>query len=156
MIYEVLNKLGITYQEVTHQAIFTVADALTLNLPIKGVGCKNLFLKSNLDNYYLYLLNASKRADIKELEKFLGVKKLHFASITELNQILGNTQGSVSVLGIINDSNKKVTVIIDQNLINKVLLVHPDTNTKTIAIKYQDIIKYIEYLEHKYIIFSKN
>ena len=153
MIYEVLNKLGITYQEVTHQAIFTVADALKLNLNIKGVGCKNLFLKSNLDNYYLYLLNANKRADIKELEKLLGLKKLHFATLTELNQILGLSKGSVSVLGIINDSAKKVTVIIDQNLVNKVLLVHPDTNTKTVAIKYQDIIKYIKYLGHEYIIF---
>ena len=54
----------------------------------------------------------------------------------------------------INDNNNLVTIIIDSNLKNKVLLMHPEVNTKTLAIRYQDLLKYIKYLNHDYIIFG--
>ena len=55
---------------------------------------------------------------------------------------------------IINDKDNLVTVIIDFNLKNKVLLMHPEVNTRTLAISYQDLLKYIKYLGHDYLIFD--
>ena len=77
---------------------------------------------------------------------------LHFW--IELKSILGLDKGGVTPLGIINDNNNLVTIIIDSNLKNKVLLMHPEVNTKTLSISYQDLLKYIKYLNHDYIIFG--
>ena len=64
------------------------------------------------------------------------------------------SNSGVTPLGIINDTNNLVKVIIDKSLVNKTLLMHPEVNTKTLAIKYNDLIKYIEHLNHEYLIFS--
>ena len=61
------------------------------------------------------------------------------------------TKGSVTPLGIINDKNNLITIIIDEELTNKKLLIHPLINTYTISIKYEDLIKFIEHEKHKYI-----
>ena len=61
--------------------------------------------------------------------------------------------GGVTPLGIINDTNNQVIIIIDHNLVNKLLLMHTETNTKTISINYNDLIKYITYLQHQYLVF---
>lgn len=153
-IYDVLKKLNISYNKIEHEAVFTAHEAQVLKKRIKGVGCKNLFLKSEPNNYYLYMLEDNKQANLKKLEEFLNIKKIHFASSNELMQILDLPRGGVTPLGIINDLDNKVTIILDANLVNKVLLMHPEVNTKTLAINYKDLIKYIEYLDHSYLIFS--
>lgn len=154
MIENYLKKLNISYELLEHEAVFTVAQATNLKNKIAGSGCKNLFLKSDTSAYYIYILPDNIKADIKALEKFLNIKKLHFASILELEKILNLHQGGVTPLGIINDTNNLVKVIIDKSLVNKTLLMHPEVNTKTLAIKYNDLIKYIENLNHEYLIFS--
>ena len=60
--------------------------------------------------------------------------------------------GSVSPFGIVNDSENKVTLLIDSDLKNKKLLFHPNINTKTISIEFDDLIKFIEYEKNKYIL----
>ena len=150
VIYEVLNKLNINYEEVEHKAVYTVKEAQFIKEKIQGIGCKNLFLKGN-NKYYLYLLEDNKKGNLKELERLLNIKKLHFASNEELKRILNLDKGGVTPLGIINDKEGLVTIIIDSGLEGKVLLMHPETNTKTLAIKYQDLLKYIKYLKHEYI-----
>ena len=150
VIYEVLNKLNINYEEVEHKAVYTVKEAQFIKEKIQGIGCKNLFLKGN-NKYYLYLLEDNKKGNLKELERLLNIKKLHFASNEELKRILNLDKGGVTPLGIINDKEGLVTIIIDSGLEGKVLLMHPETNAKTLAIKYQDLLKYIKYLKHEYI-----
>lgn len=154
VILECLDKLNIKYELVEHEAVFTAEEAQKIKKLIKGVGCKNLFLKGDNDKYYLYFLEDNKKGNLKELEKFLNVKKLHFANEVELKSILGLDKGGVTPLGIINDKDNLVTVIIDFNLKNKVLLMHPEVNTRTLAISYQDLLKYIKYLGHDYLIFD--
>lgn len=151
MIYECLDNLEIKYDMVSHEAVYTADDAQKIKKLIKGIGCKNLFLKGNNNKYYLYLLEDNKKGNLKELEKLLNIKKLHFASNEELKRILNLDKGGVTPLGIINDKEGLVTIIIDSGLEGKVLLMHPETNTKTLAIKYQDLLKYIKYLKHEYI-----
>lgn len=151
-LYEVLDKLNIKYKEIEHEPVFTIEQAQFIKENIDGIGCKNLFLTNKKGNYYLIVLNENKKANIKEITKLLNESHLSFASVEELKEILNLKQGSVTPLGIINDKNNVVTIIIDNELSNKVLLVHPNINTKTLSISYDDLIKYIEYENHNYII----
>lgn len=150
MILDLLNDLGINFDMVEHQAVYTSEEAQFIKKRIAGVGCKNLFLKSDTDKYYLYLLPDDELADIKALGKFLNIKKLHFASTSELEDILNLNAGGVTPLGIINDKNNLVNVVINKKLVDKKLLMHPESNNKTISIDYRDLIKYITYLNHSY------
>ena len=94
----------------------------------------------------------NKKANIKEIAKITGASHLSFASKDELEKILLLKQGSVTPLGIINDIENKVILVIEKELKDKKLLLHPNTNTKTIAINYKDLIKFIEFGKHKYIL----
>lgn len=152
-IYDILNKLNIKYEEITHKPVFTVEESECLKEKIKGIGCKNLFLKDKSNNYYLYLLQDEKKADLKSLAIYLNTKHLTFASENDLWNILHLKKGSVTPLGIINDYSHQTIIIIDSILKNKKLLVHPNTNTKTISIDYNDLIKFIEFLGNAYKIY---
>ena len=153
-IYNVLDKLNIKYEELTHKAVYTIEEALEENIPdrIEGIECKNLFVKSKT-SYYLIFIRADKRADLKLLANLLKEEKLTFAKEEELKSILELDIGSVTPLGIINDKDNIVTLLIDKELENKKVLVHPNINTKTLSIKFDDLMKFIEYTEHRYMFF---
>lgn len=151
-IYDILEELKISYEEISHEAVFTVEEANAIEQQIKGLGCKNLFLTNKKGKYYIYVLEDSKQANLKELQSFLNEKRLSFGKEEELNEILNLTKGSVTPLGIINDKDNLVTILLDKDLIDKRILAHPNVNTKTVSLEYQDLIKIIEYTNHNYII----
>lgn len=150
-LYEILNTLNIKYKEVKHEAAYTVSDMDKININLDGIGCKNLFLKNKDNKFYLVVLPDKKRANIKEIEKIVDAKNLSFASPDTLEEILNLKPGSVTPLGIMNDKENKVTVILDKELQNNHVLIHPLINTKTVSIYYDDLIRFIEYFKHKYI-----
>lgn len=151
-LYELLKELEIYFEEIEHEAVFTVSEAEKLKEQIVGVGCKNLFLKDKRSNYYLYVLRNGKKADLKGLSTILKVGHLTFASLEELSTILKLRGGSVTPLGIIHDREHKTLVILDKELIGNKLLVHPNTNTKTMAILYEDLIRFIEFVGNQYVV----
>lgn len=153
MIKEILQKLNIKYEEVEHKPVFTSLEAQFIKEKIKGVGVKNLFIKDS-KNFYIVLQVDDKKANLKEIQQVLNSGHLSFGNEEELESILKLKRGYVTPLGIINDKNNLVTIVIDKDLKNKTLLVHPNINTKTISIEYEDLIKFINYLNHKYIISS--
>ena len=73
-------------------------------------------------------------------------------SSEKLKEVLDLEDGSVTPMGIINDKDNKVTLVIDKDLIDKKILFHPNTNTKTMSIMYSDLVKFIEYEKHEYIL----
>ena len=150
-LYKILKELNIEYEEVSHEKVMTVEEAMNLENMIDGIGSKNLFL-TDKKNYYLIILEENKRANIKELVNILGCKKLSFASSERLKEVLDLEEGSVTPFGIINDKDNKVVLVIDRDLVGKRLLFHPNTNTKTMSVTYDDLIKFIEYEKHKYIL----
>ena len=99
-------------------------------------------------------MEETKRANIKDIAKLVNESHLSFASEIELNNILKLKPGSVTPLGIINDKDNIVTLIIDNELKGKKILLHPNTNTKTIVLSYDDLIKFIEFEKHNYILIS--
>ena len=153
-IYDILKELNIDYDEIQHEAVFTVDEAKIINNRIIGIGCKNLFLTDKKGRYFLILMEENKRANMKEIARLLNVSHLSFASTEALKNILKLKQGSVTPLGIMNDRDNLVELVIDSDLKDKKVLVHPNTNTRTISIDFNDLIKFIEYEKHKYVYFA--
>ncbi len=110
-IEEKLKTLKIKYDMAEHPAVYTVEEAKQKVPNIKGIGCKNLFLKTKKKEYFLYTLPDDKQIDLKELSEKLSVTRFHFASRENLEDILNITPGSVTPLAIINDIENKVTVV---------------------------------------------
>lgn len=152
-IYDILEKLDIKYDEIVHKKVYTIKEADDLKERIDGVGVKNLFLTNKRGGYFLVLIKDNKRLDIKMLESIFNTGYLSFCSDIELKDILGIESGSVSVFNIINDKLNKVFIFIDKELVSKRVLFHPNINTRTISINYNDVIRVINYLNHNYKLF---
>lgn len=152
-LYDVLKKIEINYEEVEHEAVYTIEQAKLIENRLDGVGCKNLFLTNRKGKYLLVILEENKKANIKEIEKIASISHLSFASEEDLENILNLKRGSVTPFGIINDSQNKVLLVIDKDLKDNLLLFHPNVNTKTMSVTYDDLIKFIEYEKHEYISF---
>ena len=149
-LYEVFKKLNIEFKEIEHEAVFTIEQAQGIKNKIDGLGCKNLFLTDKNGKYILIVLSENKKANTKQIEKIVNTSHLSFAKETELKSILQLEQGSVTPFGILNDNDNKVMIVIDKDLKGKKLLFHPNVNTKTISISYDDLIKFIEFEKHNY------
>lgn len=152
-IYDILDKLDIKYDEIVHKNVYTIKEAEVLKDRIDGVGVKNIFLTNKRGGYFLVLIKDNKRLDIKMLESIFNTGHLSFGSDIELKDILGIESGSVSVFNIINDKLNKVFMFIDRELVSKRILFHPNINTRTISINYNDVIRIIDYLNHDYKLF---
>ena len=151
-ILDILDKLEIEYTMVEHEAVFTCEQAQFVKTLIKGEGCKNLFLRNNKKQYFMYVLPDEKRADLKSLGKQNNLGHLSFGNKEKLWDLLKLKSGGVSPFGIINDKENIVTLLIDSELQSKLLLFHPNDNTKSLNIKYIDLIKFVEYTNHKYLL----
>lgn len=151
-LYDILKKINIEFNEIEHEPVFTVEQAQVVKEKIEGTGCKNLFLTDNKGKYVLAILNENKKANIKKIEKAVNTSHLSFAETTALKNILKLEQGSVTPFGIINDVDNKVLLAIDVDLKDKKLLFHPNINTKTISITYDNLVRFIEFEKHNYIL----
>lgn len=143
-VFNVLRSLNIEYQLVNHPAAFTVEDMD--NLHQYGDGCKNLFLRDDKGKrHFLLLFDKDKQADLKSIQAQLGCSRLGFASEARLFKYLQLRKGEVTPLGIINDPEAMVEVILDKDLTGKKKLgVHPNDNTATVWISFDDLKKVIE------------
>lgn len=153
-LFELLTELEIEFQMLEHAAVYTVEESHALKIfeKLDGAACKNLFLKSKRGDFFLLTLPAEKRADLKFVAKSLNLPRLSFASEEELEKFLGLHTGAVTPLGIINDDTKKVRLIIDAELKDKKLLLHPNRNTATISLAFEDLIKIIQHTAHEFLI----
>lgn len=153
-VFKFLEELGIKFQTLEHEAVYTVEESRRLRIfeKLSGLACKNLFLRNKRGEYFLLTLLANKRADLKLVAKLLNLPRLSFASEDELEKILSLHTGAVTPLGIINDTEKKVKLIIDAELQGKKLLLHPNINTATISLAFEDLIKIILQTGHDYLL----
>jgi Ala-tRNA(Pro) deacylase len=144
-VYKVLNELEISYTRHGHPAVFTVEEAEKHWSHITGAHCKNLFLRNKKGNrHYLVILEASKVADLKSLNRLLGEDRLSFASENRLMKFLGLETGAVSVFGLINDRENHVQVVIDEDLKRAdAVNFHPNVNTATVGISFSDFEKFL-------------
>ena len=144
-VYAALDALGISYERHEHPAVFHAGDAAAFWDPIRGVQCKNLFLRNKKgDRHYLVVLEISKRADLKEIVKLVGDDRLSFGSPERLMAELGLTPGSVSPFGLIHDADGSVRVLIDQDLKGaERLIFHPNINTASVVVSWVDLERFL-------------
>ena len=144
-VYKVLDSLEIKYKKIEHPVVHTVEDADKLGLEITGGINKCLFLRNKKGNkHYLVLIRGSKRLDLKKLETQLEESRLSFGSPERMMKYLKITPGSVSPFGLINDSEKAVVLIVDNELLtHDELALHPNINTQTLVLKTEDFKKFL-------------
>lgn len=150
-VYDTLNEIGIEYEKYEHKPVYTIEDVNELDIDIPGDHTKNLFLRNRKGNvHYLVVLEDSKQADLKKLSKQLGSTPLSFASEERLGKYLGLKPGSVSPFGLINDSDKCVRVIIDNDILKAEKVgFHPNLNTATLVISCRDFQKFLKWTKNK-------
>jgi len=149
-IYTFLDAHNIGYTKHEHEAVFTVEEANKLYQEIPGAHTKNLFFRNHdKSQYYLFIIASHKRADLKKVAIELEEKKFHFANPDELIEYLRLTPGSVSALGLVNDPEHKVRVIIDEELWGSEFVnAHPNTNTATLTFTRSDFQRFFEVVGH--------
>ena len=151
-VYKILNELKIEYDIHVHPAVYTIEEAEKYTDGMKGARVKNLFLRNGKGNcHYLLIVNHDKKINLKLLSESLGEKRLSFASENRLKKYLSVSAGSVSPLGLINDKNNEVFVVFDKELTGYDFInAHPNINTKTLTMKFQDLQRVINYIGNEY------
>ena len=152
--YDFLDGLGIEYQRVDHDAADTMEICEEIDKSLGAVICKNLFLCNRQQTaFYLLMIPADKVFKTKDISAQIGSSRLSFATAEHMEKYLNITPGSVSVLGLMNDLDNAVTLLIDKDVLNDEYFgCHPCINTSSLKIKTSDLIqKIIPALKHSYI-----
>ncbi len=140
-----LDELGIATTTTDHRAVFTVAESDHLHREIAGGHTKNLFLKDHKDRLWLVVAESHTPVDLKALQKVIGSGRLSFGKPELLLQVLGVQPGSVTALALINDTAGRVSVVVDQALMQyDVINCHPLENTATTSIHRDDLLEFMK------------
>jgi len=141
--YELLDSLNIEYFRCDHPDANanTMEDCLVIDSILEAVVCKNLFLTNRQHTeYYLLMMPGDKVFKTKELPAQLGCARLSFASAEEMEQYLDITPGSVSILGLMNDKDNKVRLVVDEDVLKGDYVgCHPCINTSSLKIGKDDL-----------------
>ena len=141
-IFKKLTESGVRYTVFRHLPVYTVEDMEKLSIPGIEFVTKNLFLRDDKGkNHYLVVLDKDKKADLKAIKNQIGSRPLSFASEDRLMKYLGLKKGAVTPLGILNNAGAAVTVVLDKSLAGRGTVgIHPNDNTATIFISYEDLL----------------
>lgn len=153
-VYDFLDKLGIQYQRIDHEAAMTMVacEEIDRALGDNTTICKNLFLCNRQEtDFYLLLMPGDKPFKTKDLSAQIHSARLSFAKPEYMEKYLDITPGSVSVLGLMNDSEKKVQLLIDEDVMKEPYFgCHPCINTSSLKFTTEDLMqKIIPALEHE-------
>lgn len=145
-IYNILKEMNIDYSVTEHKPVYTIEEMNDLGMENIDHVIKNLFIRDDKKkNYYLVLVQKDKTVNLNKLKETINSRRLSFASEEDLEKYLGLKKGAVSPLGIVNDENKFVKVIIDRDIKNLEFIgVHPIENTATVWINVEDLQKLIK------------
>ena len=149
-IYQILDDHNIEYERHDHSPVFTCEEADRLVPFLSAAKTKNLFLCDKKGRrHFLVVVGSRKVVDLKALSSLLGINKLRFASPERLKRYFGVDPGAVSILGVVNDLNYSVEIIIDKNVWDKkALQCHPLVNTRTLVISLDNIKRLLELTGH--------
>lgn len=144
-VYDLLDELGVSYVRVDHEAIMTMEGCKEADALLGASICKNLFLcNRQKTKFYLVMMPGDKVFKTKELSSQLGVARMSFAGEDLMTELLDLHPGSVSVMGLMNDTENKVRLVIDQPVIEQpYICCHPCKNTSTIRFSAEDLLKKI-------------
>ena len=119
-VYDFLDKLGIQYQRIDHEAAMTMEACEEIDKALGMEICKNLFLcNRKKTSYYLLLMPGNKALKTKELSQQIPTTRLSFASGEDMETYLNVTPGSAIVMGLIFDQKNKVQLLVDEELLEE-------------------------------------
>lgn len=152
-VYDFLDKLGIEYDRVDHKdnAAATMEDCAIIDQTLGTIMCKNLFLCNQQKTaFYLLLMPADKPFKTKEITKQINSARLSFATPEFMLKYLDIEPGAVSLMGLMNDKDGVVRLLVDEDLLKEEYLgCHPCVNTASIRIKTSDAFgKFINEVKH--------
>ena len=146
-IYDYLNQENVWYEITEYEAVYNMAELSNIEIPYPEYDAKNLFVRDDKKrNYYLITVKGDKRVNLKEFRKNNNTRPLSFASADDLMEIMGLIPGAVTPLGLLNDTECKVTLFLDNDFIGDLglIAVHPNDNTATVWIKANDLVTLIQ------------
>ncbi len=150
--YDLLDLLGIPYERLDHTAVYTIDACHGIDAMLGIRICKNLFLcNAQKTDFYLLMMPGEKKFRTAVLSKEIGSSRLSFADPEYMERFLDITPGSVSILGLMNDTECRVRLLIDRDVIlgNEYIGCHPCVNTSSLRIRTSDVLeKFLPYVKH--------
>lgn len=150
--YDLLDKLGIRFFRTDHEHADTMEACRDIDACLNATVCKNLFLcNRQKTNYYMLMMPGDKPFKTKELSHQLGIARLSFASPEDMEKFLDITPGSVSVMGLMNDTENHVQLLMDEDVPKGEWIgCHPCINTSSIKMRTNDLMqKFLPAVHHE-------
>ena len=143
--YDLLDSLGVAYQRIDHAPAMPMEACEEIDRTLDAVICKNLLLcNRQRTRFYLLMLPGDKHFKTSVLSKEIGSSRLSFASAEDMEALLDITPGSVSVLGLMNDRESRVELLMDADVVKgEYFGCHPCINTSSLRLKMQDLLEVI-------------
>ena len=152
-VYDLLERLDISFTRADHPAAFTMEECEAVSQALHTPICKNLFLCNRQKTaFYLLLLPASKPFRTKEITAQRGCARLSFAGEEQLASLLHLTPGAATIFGLQYDTENRVQLVVDRDLLDEAYFgCHPCINTTTIRLKTSDVFDRLTHaLHHDY------
>lgn len=139
--YDFLDELGVEYWRIDHDAAFTMEVCEEIDRVLEATICKNLFLcNRQKTEFYLLMMPGDKPFKTKDLSAQIGSSRLSFAGTDDMLKYLDVEPGSVSFLGLMNDKEKKVHLLVDEDVLGGEWIgMHPCVNTSSLKLKTADV-----------------
>ncbi len=150
-LFDTLEDLNMETTTYKHEAVFTVEESSKIKQEIPGGHTKNLFLKDKKGNYFLIVAEGSARIKLNSVHGLIGAKgRVSFGKPEALMELLGVAPGSVTAFAPINDTDNRVSVIIDKPLLRHDLInCHPLTNEMTSTISRENLLRFLNHTKHE-------
>ena len=153
--YDLLDSLGVSYQRIDHPAAMTMEECEDIDRILDATICKNLFLCNRQETaFYLLMIPGDKTFKTKDISAQISSARLSFGKPEFMEQFLDITPGSVSVMGLMNDKENRVQLLIYEDVLKgEYIGCHPCINTSSLRIKTKDMAeKIIPAMKHEPII----
>ena len=150
--YDLLDRLGVEFQRIDHEAAMTMEACVEIDKVLDATICKNLLLcNRQCTSFYMLMMPGDKVFKTKDLSAQIGSSRLSFADGKYMEEFLDITPGSLSVLGLMNDHDHRVKLLIDADVLTgEYIGVHPCINTSSLRIRTADLVeKLIPELGHE-------
>ena len=144
-VYDLLDSLGIAYQRIDHEAAMTMEACAAVEEVLDATICKNLLLcNRQCTAFYMLMIPGNKVFKTSILSKKIGSSRLSFAAAEYMEQFLDITPGSLSVLGLMNDRENRVQLLIDADVLKgEYFGCHPCINTSSLRLRTADLLEKI-------------
>lgn len=154
-VYDLLDSLNIPYERIDHEAAYTMEACAEIDKTLGCMICKNLFLcNRQKTNFYLLMLPGGKTFKTRDLGPQIGTSRLSFADPEMMEEYLHIHPGAVSVMGLMNDTENHVQLLIDRPVMESNLLgCHPCVNTSSLRLSMKDVMeKFLPAVHHQAIV----